>query len=98
MMTSVSVMQHEWRKLQTFVLICARCGWCVPYFYESSYSNSKMMPRRRERQGGNVLLEGEMVKNESAGEVCKNSVAILIDGKEQISAGIEGKARDITAM
>ena len=52
----------------------------------------------REGQCRDFILESEMMKCNAPGEICKDSMTFLVDGKKKVSLRIQSNARDITAV
>jgi hypothetical protein len=77
--------ENEWRKLEFATSISARSRRSFPDLDAPADCDCKMASGRRESEGGDGGFEGEMMDRNPAGEVGQDSLAIFIDGEEEIA-------------
>lgn len=73
-------------------------GWGLPDLQASPNTYSKMPSRRREFEGGNARLEGEVVNSNAPVEICQNRSPGFIDGEKKVPSRRQIETIDIRAM
>jgi hypothetical protein len=70
----------------------------MPYFDSPADGCGEVSTGWRKGEGCDFALEGEMVKGNSPGKVCKDRAAFLVNGQQEVSARVEGEAGDVVSV
>lgn len=70
----------------------------MPYFNLAADAYGEVTARGRKGEGGDLAAEGEVVEDDSAGDVGEDGTTIFVDGKEQVTARVQCEACDVASM
>ena len=97
-MPGVGVMNDERRKFQLPRSAGLGRGRRLPYFYSSPYHNGEMPAFGREGQCRHRVPESEVIQRETAVEMGQDGVAILTNGKKEVTSWSESEASDVPSV
>ena len=78
MVAHVLSVLYEWREVESAISVISRSRGRAPCLNFAANGNSEMVTRRRERQSGNVLFEGEMIENDPPLQMRKDRLAVVV--------------------
>lgn len=70
----------------------------MPDFNFPSHGSCKEPPGWCECEGRNLTLEGKVVQSYSPGNICKNGLAILVHGKKEVAARVQGESTNVSPV
>jgi hypothetical protein len=70
----------------------------MPYFNLPSNTDSKVSAGRCKGKSGDLTAEGEVVKNDPAGDVGKDRATVLVDREEQVATRVQCQAGNVGSM
>ena len=70
----------------------------MPDFNFPSYGGCEEPSGGRKCEGRNLTLEGKVVQSYSPGNICKNCPAVLVNGKKEVAARVQGEPADVLSV